>query len=664
MKLVPQHSLPFALSLLTAALGAPVLQAQENITQLDRVVVSATGYEQTVEDAPASITVLPRAELQKRAYKDVTDALKDVPGVVVTGGASNSDISIRGMGSAYTLILIDGRRQNSRETRPNSDNAGIEQGWLPPLDAIERIEVIRGPMSALYGSDAMGGVINIITRTVHQEWTGSARAEATIQENHNAGNIYQGSVYLAGPIKSDLLGLQFYGQYVNREEDHILNGFNDQQQNAGTLKLTLTPDKNHDIAAEISRTLQTRRATPGKSSAATGCRGGCDVSESKYGRNTYALRHTGRWGWATSTTYVQRDETSNEGRNMWLDNTEFNTQWVVPLKAHTLTMGYQFLRETLRDDGNQYATSSTNRLARNQWAIYAEDDWYLSDTFTVTAGLRTTNDQDYGTHWTPRLYGVWHATDSLSIKGGVSTGFRAPSLRQSVADWGQITGGGGTPAIIMGNPDLKPETSISQELGLIWNNGSNLDASVMLFNTEFKDKISEIRLCTDAGQQPTCHVIPGDEGYKFISTRTNVDRATMRGLEATMTWAMTDSLRLATNYTYTYSKQKTGAFSGQPLNKMPKHMINATLDWDATDKLGLWSRANFRSRTSEYLSRTSMAEGTPSYTFVDAGFNYQINKKTSVGVGVYNLLDKQIGYDDYDTVLDGRRYWAQLTVGF
>ena len=121
--------------------------AQQSVNQLDNIVVTASGFEQAVQDAPASISVVPRAELEKRAYRDVTDALRDVPGVVITGGASGSDISIRGMASAYTLILVDGKRQNSRETRPNSDGAGIEQGWSPPMQASERIEVVRGPMS-------------------------------------------------------------------------------------------------------------------------------------------------------------------------------------------------------------------------------------------------------------------------------------------------------------------------------------------------------------------------------------------------------------------------------------------------------------------------------------------------------------------------------------
>lgn len=129
----------------------------KNVTQLDKIVVTASGFEQDIKKAAASISVLTQEEINKKAYRDVTDALKDVPGVVVTGGGSSSDISIRGMGSAYTVIMVDGKKVNTRSVRPNSDNSGIEQGWLPNIGAIERIEVIRGPMSGLYGSDAMGG---------------------------------------------------------------------------------------------------------------------------------------------------------------------------------------------------------------------------------------------------------------------------------------------------------------------------------------------------------------------------------------------------------------------------------------------------------------------------------------------------------------------------
>lgn len=165
------------LTVLILLITSPLIHAADEAS----VVVSATGFAQKIRNAPASISVVSKQQLQDKSYRDVTDALKNVPGVVVTGGASSSDISIRGMASQYTLFLVNGKRVSTRATRPNSDNAGIEQGWMPPLESIERIEVIRGPMSSLYGSDAMGGVINVITRKISNAagWNGSVHADAT-----------------------------------------------------------------------------------------------------------------------------------------------------------------------------------------------------------------------------------------------------------------------------------------------------------------------------------------------------------------------------------------------------------------------------------------------------------------------------------------------------
>src|SRR5690606_18231676 len=148
--------------------------------------------------------------------------------------------------------------------------------------------------------------------------------------------------------------------------------------------------------------------------------------------------------------------------------------------------------------------------------------------------------------------------------------------------------------------------------------------------------------------------------YKFISDRVNVDEANMRGIESTVTWSVNDDLRLAANYTYTRSEQKSGNFRGQPLNKMPKHMLNATADWQANQALGVWGRMNFRGKTSDYLSRTSMVEGTPSFTFVDLGLNYALTKDLKLGFGIYNLFDKRVDDLTYESVYDGRRFWLSL----
>ncbi|WP_286875081.1 TonB-dependent receptor plug domain-containing protein, partial [Marinimicrobium sp. UBA4509] len=140
-----RHVLPVAL----LAVGATTAWAQGSaprqlaLAPLETIVITASGHEQELKDAPASISVIDGERLSQRFYRDVTDAIADVPGAIVTGGGDREDISLRGMGSSYTLILVDGQRQSSRETRPNSDGPGVEGEWTPPLVAIERIEVVR-----------------------------------------------------------------------------------------------------------------------------------------------------------------------------------------------------------------------------------------------------------------------------------------------------------------------------------------------------------------------------------------------------------------------------------------------------------------------------------------------------------------------------------------
>ncbi|HHG8773306.1 TPA: ligand-gated channel protein [Raoultella planticola] len=634
----------------------------------ETMVITATGFEQKIQNAPASISVISKQQIEDKAYRDVTDALKDVPGVVVTGGGSSSDISIRGMSSQYTLFLVNGKRVSTRSTRPNSDNSGIEQGWLPPLESIERIEVIRGPMSSLYGSDAMGGVINIITKKVSntKAWTGSLHGDATFQENNDSGDLFQTNVYASGPLIDGLLGAKVTGLLSRRAEDKIENGFNEQKMRNGGVTLNFTPDDKNDFDFDYARELQDRNSTPGMSMASESCRGNVctpnSKSESRYEHTTYSLTHSGYYDDFNTTSYAQQEETNNPGRKMKSYNTTLNNQNQVFLGDHTLTLGGQYRYEKLSDKGNQLeAADGLSKLTRWSWALFAEDEWAMTESFTLTGGLRMDKDENYGTNWTPRGYGVWHLADQWTLKGGVSAGYRAPDLRQSSASWGQVTGGGRLDGIIVGNPDLKPEKSLSEEIALLWDNNDNLNAGVTLFNTDFKNKITEVRRC-ESKADPACTI--GNTSYDFVSDRVNVDKANMRGVESTFGWKITRDLNWTANYTYTQSEQKSGQFSGKPLNKMPKNMFNTTLDWQATPDVGFWSRLNFRGKTSEYLSRTSMAKGTPSYTQVDLGLRYNANKNLLVSAGVYNVLDKQIDYDTYDTVLDGRRYTVGLTYSF
>ncbi|MGB0213807.1 TonB-dependent receptor plug domain-containing protein, partial [Algiphilus sp.] len=153
-------------------------------------------------------------------YMTLIDAVRDLEGVDVGETADKTGqktISIRGMGSDYTLILINGRRQNNHGDIYPNNFGGNQFNHIPPLDMVERIEVIRGPASTLYGADALGGVINIITRKVTERWTGSATLSHNFQENDDFGTDSTFDFAATGPLIKDKLGLGVRGSWSQRD---------------------------------------------------------------------------------------------------------------------------------------------------------------------------------------------------------------------------------------------------------------------------------------------------------------------------------------------------------------------------------------------------------------------------------------------------------------
>ncbi len=638
-----------------SSLACGAVAAQET-PQLNDIVVTASGFEQQISSAPASISVISREELERGHFQNVTDALRDVPGVVVTGGGAGdngNDISIRGMPSQYTLILVDGRPQNSRESRPNG-SAGFEQDWLPPLQAIERIEVVRGPMSTLYGSDAIGGVINVITRKVADSWHGNIQLDTVLQEDSASGDSRQANFYLSGPLVADRLGLQLYGRTSERDEDDIENGYEEKSLQSLTARLSLAASDNHDFTAEAGITEQDRRSLVGRSAPAEGCRGGCTDSIGEYTNSHVALTHSGRFDWGTSETFVQRERSENQSRDIEITNTTAKTSAVIPLGMHMLTVGASWEEESL-EDGTTNQISDRTAVENSQWALFMEDEWMLTNAWALTGGLRLDDDDNYGSHLSPRLYSVWNMTPEWTLKGGVSTGYRSPNLREITPDWGQISRGGN----VYGNPDLEPETSLNKEIALLYGNDAGLNGSLTLFHNDFEDKITRIACPIDI-----CNAGPNQFGSD-PTYRVNIDDAVTQGVEASLGAPLTDTLALTASYTFTDSEQKSGEYAGEPLTQLPRHQVSATLDWDVNARLSQWTKVSYRGEESQPTTGPSQsAIVAPSYTFVDAGIGYQLNDSTTVNAGIYNLFDERITYDEYGYVDDGRRVWLGLNVAF
>src|SRR5690606_22783245 len=206
-----------ALGLATQASAAPA--PAPGPVDFDAVVVTAAGFEQKITDAPASITVITREDLAQRPYMTLLDSVRDVEGVDIgepRDKTGQGTISMRGMGSDYTLILVDGKRQNNHGDIYPNNFGGNQFNHIPPLDAIERIEVIRGPASTLYGADAMGGVINIITKKVTDSWQGSISHSRTIETKDEFGNDITTDFNVMGPLIPGKLGLSLRGSFYNR----------------------------------------------------------------------------------------------------------------------------------------------------------------------------------------------------------------------------------------------------------------------------------------------------------------------------------------------------------------------------------------------------------------------------------------------------------------
>ena len=348
---------------LLALVSAPALGAApgDAPATLDTVVVTAAGFEQKLTDAPASISVITREELQTRPYLTLIDAVRDLEGVDVgetSDKTGQKTISIRGMGPDYTLVLIDGRRQNNHgDIYPNSFG-GNQFNHIPPLDMIERIEVIRGPASTLYGADALGGVINIITRKVGDAWHGSATLGRSFQENEDFGTDASYDAAVSGPLVEGLLGVSLRGSRYERDastpeyetitdpagETHERAlGFGgggktvDNVNRSAGIGLAWTPTEAQSLKFDYDVSRQRYDNTPFTNNLGTTAyplgtvdsiaelwraQGGRVAPRAgyagaqKFSREQWAVVHDGSWAFGSSQVALARVETANDGRTL------------------------------------------------------------------------------------------------------------------------------------------------------------------------------------------------------------------------------------------------------------------------------------------------------------------------------------------------------------
>ncbi|MEG9083043.1 TonB-dependent receptor domain-containing protein, partial [Escherichia coli] len=219
----------------------------------------------------------------------------------------------------------------------------------------------------------------------------------------------------------------------------------------------------------------------------------------------------------------------------------------------------------------------------SQYALFLEDEWRIFEPLALTTGIRMDDHDTYGDHWSPRAYLVYNATDTVTVKGGWATAFKAPSLLQLSPDW--ITGSCRGACEIVGNPNLKPETSESFELGLYYSGEEGwlegVQASITTFQNNVDDRISISRTANVNQAKSYPNYVGLNADGEPIFRYYNVNKARIRGVETELKIPVAEDWKLTLNYTYNDGRDISNG-GNKPLSELPFHTANGTVDWKAT----------------------------------------------------------------------------------
>lgn len=604
----------FREKILAVAVAAACSTAFADETTLSDIVVSATLSEHDSRTAPASVTVISREELATRNAADLLEAVRGAPGITLSprqvGGRKT--LALRGLEGKHTLTLIDGRRIS-----PSDDVVGhsdYQYGWLP-MSAVERIEIIRGPMSTLYGSEALGGVINLITRQPKDRWIGSTTLSGSDSIGNEGGSSGRASVFAAGPV-TDRLSLRVTGERshagaVSLKEDSRYSELEGHDATTASVGATfqLTPEQSLD--ANWSQGKEDRFYN--------------DVSGVKQYKNNYDIdRSQGHLAWRGEfagwrgqvRAYRSEIDIVNSRTNgisatrpQNMSDQVLDGFAALKLDAHLLTLGGEFRDETLTNAGLVGGRDSATHKA-----LFAQDEYAITNKLTLTAGVRADRHEIFGSELSPRAYLVWEATPELVIKGGYGHAFKAPTLKQISPNYIGAEG----PHTFQGNANIQPEKSNSAEISMDWTRGP-LSLRGTLFHNEVKDLIT-YRLIKVVGPR---------RSYLYD----NVNKAGITGLESGFTWAINSSFDWNADLTLLKTRDRS---SGKRLDDRPNASLSSHLDWRSGDG---WSARGGFDLTG---SQTSAGNRLPSYMMWNTSVARQLGKHVTLRASIDNLTDLRL----------------------
>lgn len=700
----------------------------EFISSEGAMLVTATAEEALKQQPGASLITSKDIEKQP-PVNDLSEIIRKMPGVNLTGNSAtgargnNRQIDIRGMGPENTLILIDGVPVSSRASvryawTGERDTRG-DTNWVPP-EMVDHIDILRGPSAAHYGSGAMGGVVNIVTKRPTNEWHGSISAYTNQPEDNKEGATKRTNFSLSGPLINDVLTMRLYGNINKTDGDAADINKAENGTNAAGREGVRNRDINADLLWRISQA-QFLGFDFGFSRQGNIYAGDTQYSNGRsklpnqlVGQETnrmyrqhFGITHDGIWDWGQSKLSLSFEDTKNsrmnEGLTGGIDGTitdqkfsdsHYKTlrgsqEFTLPftfLVDNTLTAGLEWSREQLNDPAststnvdvasvNGVAGNSTLRSSKNRQelsGVYLQDTIDVLDETTLIPGLRFDYSSKFGSNLSPSLNLSQDLGDHVKLKAGIARVFKTPNLYQSSEGYLLASSGNGCAigksggCYLMGNGDLDPETSVNKDIGIQWDN-EGYSAGLTYFRNDYKNKIIA---GTNAVQSLYVNSTYYSEFYDVYQWE-NGGKAVTQGLEGNLTLPLVeDTLTWRTNATYMFtSKQKS---TGNPLTLIPKYTVNNMLDWQVTPDFStnlawtLYGRQHPRKHAEHRRDGISDTE-VAAYSVFAWNVGYDIRKNLRVNAGINNLFDKQLyrsneGASTYNE--PGRSYYLGMTASF
>lgn len=601
---------------------SPVEEILGPVEDLGRIVIAPTKTEEKMSAASSCVTSIDVNDAVRIDELKVEEGLRDVPAVdvVETGFNGQTSVFIRGASSYQTLVILDGIKLYD----PMDPNGAFNFAHLT-FDNLERVEVVRGPQSSLYGSDAIGGLVSLETKKAMNTFVNASFQSGsyyTTDESFGMGAYVDRLHYTLGGSQYNTKGIsQAEAKNNHQERDpydrtvfstRIDYDITDNMTVGGTLRYTLAHFKYDTFGADYPNL--------------------CARHEN-YSFTQYVEQQLFNWwkykinfGWMINLRRDYDDLYGGPNGNYQRDNYfgkyfkfDYQNTFKV-LDLDSVVVGYDYTEELGHSYYNLVNPSTFTDIVTNMpkvtarnGSFYLENRLNLKDRLAATQGMRVDHHSYAGTHITYKFDGSYLLPTATKVRGVVATGFKAPTLYQLNAP--ADPGFGGWGAFGGGNPNLNPETSFSYEYGLDqYILGEKLVGSVTYFHNRFKNLINTT---TDAMWNTSRYM--------------NVGKAYSYGIESEIKFKPYDKLSGSLSYTWMKTKDLS---TDSELLRRPENKLRLQVNWKVfprfeTDLIVRYTGPRMDSNQNKLKQ----------YTTTDLVFNYELNKCFTVFAKIDNLFD-------------------------